>query len=467
MRKEGLLYQLITALLVPALLALVLAWVVYDQFEKSMESNANNYVENLVDSVAARLDSKKWRVQPDGTYMKKPLDEDVNSIAAVLKEMNLPGLFAVFRKDGTLIYGSPGKVNFLIDWVNSFDSPTPVKVRSKGGDYFTGMFYSIPDENIYIIGAVSWKMLFGSMVLLVTVWPFIMGTLAIITILAIYLLYEKVILPLRELDEEVSSLRLGYDLPDVSAPEAVPELQQLRSTFVVLAQSAIDKEQLSRDYITDIVKVQEEERERISREIHDGPLQDVTALVQRLRLLALDVSDEQTISSLENAEKVAMIGVKEMREFCNNLTPPWLDLGLRHSLAELCNRMSSQLGVQIDLDVEDGDDCDYDDESLPASLCLAFYRVVQESINNSVHHGGATLISVQLEKRGDRITMRIEDNGKGFDMPNDVQELRVQGHRGLSNMKERMRLAGGSLEITSTLGIGTIISCEVPLQTVE
>ena len=54
MRKEGLLYQLITALLVPALLALVLAWVVYDQFEKSMESNANNYVENLLDSVAAR-----------------------------------------------------------------------------------------------------------------------------------------------------------------------------------------------------------------------------------------------------------------------------------------------------------------------------------------------------------------------------------------------------------------------------
>ena len=143
MRKEGLLYQLITALLVPALLALVLAWVVYDQFEKSMESNANNYVENLVDSVAARLDSKKWHVQPDGTYMKKPLDEDVNSIAAVLKEMNLPGLFAVFRKDGTLIYGSPGKVNFLIDWVNSFDSPTPVKVRSKGGDYFTGMFLSL------------------------------------------------------------------------------------------------------------------------------------------------------------------------------------------------------------------------------------------------------------------------------------------------------------------------------------
>ena len=465
MRKEGLLYQLITALLVPALLALVLAWVVYDQFEKSMESNANNYVENLVDSVAARLDSKKWNIQPDGTYRRKPLDRDVTAIAAVLKEMNLPGMFAVFHKDGTLIYGSPGKVSFLVDWMDSFDSPTPVKVRSKGGDYFTGMFYSIPDEDIYIIGAVSWKTLFGSMVLLVTVWPFIMGTLAIITILAIYLLYEKVILPLRELNQEISSLRLGYDLPDASAPEAVPELQQLRSTFVVLAQSAIDKEQLSRDYITDIVKVQEEERERISREIHDGPLQDVTALVQRLRLLALDVADERIISSLENAEKVAMIGVKEMREFCNNLTPPWLDLGLHHSLAELCNRMSSQLGVQIELEAEDGGD--YDDESLPAPLCLAFYRVVQESINNSVHHGKASFISVQLERKEERIIMRIEDNGKGFNMPDDVKELRVRGHRGLSNMKERIRLAGGSLEITSALGIGTIISCEVPLQNVE
>ena len=465
MKRGGLLYQLIIALLVPALLALVLAWVVYDQFEKSMESNANNYVENLVDSVAARLDSKKWNIQLDGTRRKKLLDRDVTAIAAVLKEMNLPGMFAVFHEDGTLIYGSPGKVDFLVDWMDSFDSPTPVKVRSKDGDYYTGMFYSITDYNIYIIGAVSWKTLFGSMVLLVTVWPFIMGTLAIITILVIYLLYEKVILPLRELDQEVSSLRLGIDLPNASAPEAVPELQQLRSNFVVLAQSAIDKEQLSRGYITDIVKVQEEERERISREIHDGPLQDVTALVQRLRLLTLDVTDKQTLISLENAEKVAMIGVKEMREFCNNLTPPWLDLGLRHSLAELCNRMSSQLGVQIELEAEDGGD--YDDESLPAPLCLAFYRVVQESINNSVHHGKASFISVQLERKEERIIMRIEDNGKGFNMPDDVKELRVRGHRGLSNMKERIRLAGGSLEITSALGIGTIISCEVPLQNVE
>ena len=113
-----------------------------------------------------------WRpdsIPKNGTYMRKPLDKDVTSIAAVLKETNLPGMFAVFQKDGTLIYGSPGKVNFLVDWVDSFDSPTPVKIRGKGGDYFTGMFYSIPDENIYIIGAVSWKMLFGSMVLLVTV----------------------------------------------------------------------------------------------------------------------------------------------------------------------------------------------------------------------------------------------------------------------------------------------------------
>ena len=466
MKKKGLLSLLIVALLVPTFMALVMAWVVYDQFEQSMESTASNYVKNLVDSVAARLDSKKWNLGPEEINSARNKEKDVRSIAALFSEMNLPVMFAVFHRDGKLLYGSPGKVAFLMDWVESFDSPSPVKIRSYSGDYYTGMFYSIPDENIYIIGAVSWRTLFGSMVLLVTVWPFIIGALALVTMFAIYLLYEKVIIPLKKLDSEISRLHLGSELPAEASPEAAPELQQLRSTFIVLAQSAIDKEKISRDYVTDIVKVQEEERERISREIHDGPLQDVTALVQRLRLLELEVGgDKDILGKLANAEDVAMIGVKEMREFCNNLTPPWLDLGLSHSLTELCNRLSRQLGVKIDLDVND--ELEDEEDVLEPSLCLAFYRIAQESINNSVHHGKATLISVRLERTDGRVCMRIEDNGGGFNMPEDVKELRVKGHRGLSNMKERVRLAGGTIEIKSTEGVGTIISCEVPTQRVE
>lgn len=461
-KKRGLLYQLIIAIFIPAFLALILAWVVYNQFESTMRAVAGNYVENLVDSVAARLDSKKWNIRAGGGGV---VEGDTETIQALLGAMDIPGLFAVFHTNGAVVYESPGEVAFLHKWKGSFNSRVPVKIHDKIGSYYTGVRYDIPDENIYVIGAVSWEMLFGTMVLLVSLWPFVMASLAAFTLLAIYLLYDKVIVPLRKLDREILSLSFGRDMPAPDAPGAVPELRQLRSTFALLAQSAIEKEKLQRDYVTDIVKIQEDERELISREIHDGPLQDATALVQRLRLLKTDLQDNPSaVASLSGAERVAMIGVKELRELCNDLTPPWLDLGLRHSLTELCNRMSAQLGVDIELDISGEWD---EEEDVQPQLCLAFYRVAQEAINNSVHHGGASVVNVSLSREADKVAMTVRDNGGGFDMPGDFKELRVRGHRGLSNMSERMRLAGGTIEIKSKAGIGTVIRCEVPAQRVE
>lgn len=467
MKKSGLLYILIAALLTPTLLALFFAWLIYGQFESSMESMADSYVKNLTDSVAARLDSRKWNIlHRGGSAHDLPVARDVNTIASLLSEMDLPGMFVVLRNNGEMVYGTPGTSKIIMEHLKELDTTKPVRVRLSGTQFITGMKYELPTESLTIVAAVAWAKLFGSMVLLVSVWPFIMGTMAIFMILAIYLLYEKVILPLRDFDDEVSQLKLGFDVPAEEAPEAVPELQQLRSTFCLLAQSAVEKEKISKDYVTDIVKAQEEERERISREIHDGPLQDVTALVQRLRLLELEAEgNKEILAGLDNAEKVAMIGVKELREFCNNLTPPWLDLGLAHSLQELSNRMSAQLRIKIDLYVTD--DLEFEEDYLPLPLCLAFYRVAQESINNSVSHGNATLVSISLKRKDNLISMTIEDNGSGFVIPDDVKELRVHGHRGLSNMKERIRLAGGTLRIESKPGFGTIVSCEVMAQSVE
>ena len=104
---------------------------------------------------------------------------------------------------------------------------------------------------------------------------------------------------------------MGEEVPLKNAPEAVTELQKLREALVVLANSAIEKVRLSRRYVNDLVKVQEEERARISREIHDGPLQDLTALIQRLRLLSIDMdSPEERENQLEVSDYVAMAGVK-------------------------------------------------------------------------------------------------------------------------------------------------------------
>ena len=256
-------------------------------------------------------------------------------------------------------------------------------------------------------------------------------------------------------------LKWGEEVPLKNAPEAVTELQKLREALVVLANSAIEKVRLSRRYVNDLVKVQEEERARISREIHDGPLQDLTALIQRLRLLSLDMdSPAEREKQLEEAEKVAMAGVREMRELCNNLTPPWLDLGIVQALTELSERQSAQLKIKIHLDLQEIPD-------LTDDVTLAFFRVAQEAVNNSARHGAAENVSISLKNTGKMILLQIEDDGKGFEVADNFTELRVQGHRGLSNMRERMSIVGGNFSIFSAPGKGTVIRCELPLVTVQ
>ena len=281
--------------------------------------------------------------------------------------------------------------------------------------------------------------------------------LGLIGIFSVFVMWQKVILPLKDLEEEVSMLKWGEEIPLSTAPEAVDQLQKLRDALVELAHSAIDKEKLSRSYVNDLVKVQEEERSRISREIHDGPLQDVTALIQRLRLLSADINSQaERDRRISEAESVAMTSVREMRELCNNLTPPWLDLGLSQAITELTERLGKQLNIKIILNVQEVPE-------LPNDVTLAFFRVVQEAINNSAHHAKATYVKISLRDSGGMLRLKIEDDGSGFVVPENITELRVRGHRGLSNMKERMSLVGGTLEITSAPGKGTVISCELPV----
>ena len=165
---------------------------------------------------------------------------------------------------------------------------------------------------------------------------------------------------------------------------------------------------------------------------------------------------QQRDRRISEAESVAMTSVREMRELCNNLTPPWLDLGLSQAITELTERLGKQLNIKIILNVQEVPE-------LPNDVTLAFFRVVQEAINNSAHHAKATYVKISLRDSGGMLRLKIEDDGSGFVVPENITELRVRGHRGLSNMKERMSLVGGTLEITSAPGKGTVISCELPV----
>ncbi len=460
--RRNLLLQLTIAVFLPSLGAFLLAWIGFCQFENTMEGIAGSYVQNLARGAAARLESSQWDLRTDGTWQPNQYRSQILGLGEMMSdEMAVPGMFAVFDSDGNLIYGSPDVTVLSIIWDRPISIMSPQKIRGPDGRFYTIAVYPMLQRNLFVLAAVSWDKLLGPMVSLTTFWPFIMGVLGLIGIFSVYIMWQKVIMPLKDLEEEVSLLRWGEEIPLKNAPEAVTELQKLREALVVLANSAIDKVQLSRRYVNDLVKIQEEERARISREIHDGPLQDLTALIQRIRLLSLDIdSPEEREKQLNEAEKVAMAGVREMRELCNNLTPPWLDLGIAQALTELSERQSVQLGIKIHLDLQDIPD-------LPDDVTLAFFRVAQEAVNNSARHSGADNVYISLKNTGRMILLQIEDDGTGFEVTDNFTELRVLGHRGLSNMKERMSIVGGSFSIFSTPGKGTVIRCELPLVTVE
>lgn len=460
--RRNLLLQLTVAVFLPSLGAFLLAWIGFCQFENTMEGIAGSYVQNLARGAAARLESSQWDLRTDGTWQPNQYRSRILGLGEIMADdMAVPGMFAVFDSDGNLIYGTSDVTILSIIWDKPLTIMSPEKIRGPDGRFYTIAVYPMLQRNLFVLAAVSWDKLLGPMVSLTTFWPFIMGILGLIGILSVYIMWQKVIMPLKDLEEEVSMLRWGEEVPLKNAPEAVTELQKLREALVVLANSAIDKVQLSRRYVNDLVKVQEEERARISREIHDGPLQDLTALIQRLRLLSIDMdSPVEREKQLKEAESAAMAGVKEMRELCNNLTPPWLDLGIAQALTELSERQSAQLDIKIHLDIQDIPD-------LPDDATLAFFRVAQEAVNNSAKHSEAENVSISLKNTGKMILLQIEDDGKGFEVPDNFTELRVQGHRGLSNMRERMSIVGGHFSIFSTPGKGTVIRCELPLVTVQ
>lgn len=460
--RRNLLLQLTVAVFLPSLGAFLLAWIGFCQFENTMEGIAGSYVQNLARGAAARLESSQWDLRTDGTWQPNQYRSRILGLGEMMAdEMAVPGMFAVFDSDGNLVYGSPDVTILSIIWDMPISVMSPQKIRGPDGRWYTIAVYPMLQRNLFVLAAVSWDKLLGPMVSLTTFWPFIMGILGLIGIFSVYIMWQKVIMPLKDLEEEVSMLKWGEEVPLKNAPEAVTELQKLREALVVLANSAIEKVRLSRRYVNDLVKVQEEERARISREIHDGPLQDLTALIQRLRLLSLDMdSPAEREKQLEEAEKVAMAGVREMRELCNNLTPPWLDLGIVQALTELSERQSAQLKIKIHLDLQEIPD-------LTDDVTLAFFRVAQEAVNNSARHGAAENVSISLKNTGKMIHLQIEDDGKGFEVADNFTELRVQGHRGLSNMRERMSIVGGNFSIFSAPGKGTVIRCELPLVTVQ
>jgi signal transduction histidine kinase len=393
----------------------------------------------------------------------------------------IPGMLAYVRRDGTFIAGSDGAEILPKLWQQRELSHNIASIDITSIDIasMTSIMDSMTLENgrevAYSLCAWPTEDPDTAAVAAVTMFTWIGGNgfitrrfvdetiwVAFFCLGVLFLLRRTLIRPLRVLSSGLRTFRWGQEVPALDAKAVggkffgleLGEIASLREAIAELAEKAVEKTELENRYVGDIVKAQEEERNRLAREIHDGPIQVVAALMQRVQMasLALDAGAgaeaggaDEVRSQLAVAEETARSAVEELREVCDSLVPPWVSLGLARCMEEAAARLARLYGVTVEADVDLK-------EELSQEKTLALFRIFQEGVSNAVRHGRASVIKLSVTQDAGAVSFVLRDNGSGFDIGAlDVEALYVvSGRRGLAGMRRRVDNLGGTLEIASS-----------------
>jgi two-component system sensor histidine kinase UhpB len=264
-----------------------------------------------------------------------------------------------------------------------------------------------------------------------------------------YVVLRAAFRPLEMLARVAEAVRQG----DLTAratplPAGDPQMAHLAQTFNrTLDQLERDRAAL-RHVASQVISAQEEERKRVSRELHDDTAQVLFA--QLLRVAALKGSPNPEVRAAAAAlEEMTVEALEGVRRLALELRPPALD--------DLAQRFGEQLGVEVEFQARGPRG------RLPAEVELVLYRVAQEALTNVAKHAGATAVAVDLDRGPIDVTLSVRDNGVGFDPRATVAESPAGAGLGLFGMAERLALVGGGVSIWSTAGDGSEVFAFVPL----
>jgi len=253
-----------------------------------------------------------------------------------------------------------------------------------------------------------------------------------------------------------SNLKLEGEITRRQAVEIALKQSEQQQTRL-LEQSRSMQEQL-RHLSRQMLQAQEDERKRISRELHDVIAQTLTGINVRLATLkkGAGCKPKDFDRDIELAQKLVEDSVSIVHQFARELRPAVLDdLGLIPALHSHLKNFTAQTGVHTHLTAFAGL------EQLDTARRTILYRVAQEALTNVSRHAQATRVDVTIQKRTAGIGMKIHDNGKSFSVE---RVLNAKGRKrlGLLGMRERLEMVGGRFEIESAPGQGTTVTAEIP-----
>ncbi len=209
-----------------------------------------------------------------------------------------------------------------------------------------------------------------------------------------------------------------------------------------------------------IIEAQENERRRISRELHDGLGQLLSATKLKLGMFEFVQSQnkEKFNELIKEVDSIISKAIVEARRISHDLRPTTLDdFGLIPALRILCQEFSKLTGIKVKFQVSQLL------ERIDQKVEIAIYRIIQESFNNISKYAEATEVILDLYRKENFVYVRVKDNGKGFDIGEAIKNKKMGRGFGLLNMKERAELVGGKVDIITAAGQGTEVLLEINL----
>lgn len=288
--------------------------------------------------------------------------------------------------------------------------------------------------------------------------PLVLVPALLLALVALWFGATQIVQPLQELETRAADLAWGDYRAIAESVGGIEEISRLQRTLVHLAEKIQRSQEGLRSYIGAITTGQEEERQRLARELHDDTIQALIVLNQRVQLTQLKVAANPMISpSLDEIQTLAEETIQDLRRLIRAMRPLYLeDLGLVAALEMLARETSQATGVRIDFQSRGVE------RRLPAETELALYRMAQEGLSNVVRHAQASTAALHIHFTTDEVNLTIEDDGVGFEPPESPAEFTPGGHFGLLGIHERAELIGARLEINSTPGKGTRLVVTLP-----
>lgn len=265
----------------------------------------------------------------------------------------------------------------------------------------------------------------------------------------------------KEIQESIAREKTHFD----SCLEKLAELEQvIKEAKNTAARNELDIFN-NEKYRASVLETQENERQRISRELHDSTVQNLTSMVHKTELCSKLVEMDPLRCKLEltTMSKTLREIINDTRQMIYNLRPmSFDDIGLDVTIERALDKLEYSETSTINFSVEG------EPYQIKPIIGITLLRIIQEACNNAIHHANPTLIQVILKYEEDDVSVVVTDDGTGFDVKaNDTNFREDNSGFGLSMMKERVYLLSGTIHIESEIGKGTSITVKVPIRNKE